>query len=59
VDRLAKEVAAAVADPALRTRFSDFGAEPISSTPEEFSRYISSEVLRWREIIARGGITID
>lgn len=59
VDRLAREVAAAVADPSVRSRFSDFGAEPLSSTPEELGRYIASEVVKWREIITRGGITLD
>ena len=59
IDLLNREVAAAVADPAVRGRFSDFGAEPITSTPEEFSRYISAEVVRWRAIITRGGITLD
>jgi len=59
VDRLAKEVAAATSDAALKQRFSDFGAEALASTPEEFARYISSEVVRWREIIARGGITAE
>jgi tripartite-type tricarboxylate transporter receptor subunit TctC len=59
IDRLNKEIAAAVADPAVRTRFTDFGAEPIASTPEEFGRYISTEVARWREIITKGGVTLD
>ena len=59
IDRLNKEIAAAVADPAVRTRFTDFGAEPVTSTPEEFQRYISSEVVRWREIITKGGITLE
>ena len=59
IDLLNKEIAAAVADPAVRGRFSDFGAEPIASTPEEFSRYVAAEVVRWKEIITRGGITLD
>jgi len=59
VDRLNKEVAAAVADPAVRARFTDFGAEPVSSTPEEFAKFISAEVVKWREIITRGGITLE
>jgi tripartite-type tricarboxylate transporter receptor subunit TctC len=59
IDRLNKEIVAAVADPAVRSRFTDFGAEPISSTPEEFQRYVSSEVVRWREIITKGSITLD
>ena len=59
VDRLNREIAAAVADPAVRGRFTDFGAEPLTSTPEEMGRYISAEVLRWREIITKGGITLE
>ena len=59
IDLLNREVAAAVADPAVRGRFSDFGAEPMTSTPEVFSRYVSAEVVRWRAIITRGGITLD
>lgn len=59
IDRLNREIAAAVADPAVRSLFTGFGAEPIVSTPEEFARYISVEVTRWRDIITRGGITLD
>ena len=59
VERLHKEVAAAIADPAVRGRFTDFGAEPLASTPDEFGRYISAEVVRWREIITKAGITLD
>ncbi len=59
IDRLNREIAAAVADPVVRTRFTDFGAEPIASTPEEFGRFISAEVVRWREIITKGGVTLD
>ncbi len=59
VDRLNKEIAAAVADPAVRSRFTDLGAEPLASTPEEFGKYISSEVVRWREIITKAGITLE
>ena len=59
IDRLNKEIIAAVADPTVRSRFMEFGAEPISSTPEELGRYISAEVVKWREIITRGGITLE
>lgn len=59
VNRLNKAVAESVADPAIRARFVEFGAQPLESTPEEFARYVSSEVVRWREIITKGGITLD
>lgn len=59
IERLNREVVAAVNDPAVRNRFTDFGAEPVTSTPEELGKFISSEVLRWREIIRKGNITAE
>ena len=44
---------------AVRTRFTDFGAEPLASTPDELGRFISSEVAKWRAIIGKAGITLD
>ena len=43
----------------MRGRFTDFGAEPLASTPEEFGRYISTELAKYREIITRGGIKLE
>lgn len=59
VDRLYREVAAAMADPAVRARFAELGAEPLAMTPDALARYISAEVVKWRGIITKGGITID
>jgi len=59
VDKLHGEVAAAMADPALRARFVEFGAEPMATTPDELARFISAEVAKWQEIITRAGIRLD
>lgn len=59
IERLNRAVVAAVADPAVRARMTEFGAEAGSTTPEELGRYISAEVVRWREIITRAGITLE
>jgi len=59
LERLNKEVGAAIADPAVRARFSEFGAEPLASTPEEFARTISSELVKWRAIITKAGIKLE
>ncbi len=59
VDKLNGEVVAAMADRAVRERFVEFGAEPMSTTPEELARFISAEVAKWREIITKAGIRID
>ena len=59
VDRLYREIAAAMADPAVRSRFADYCAEPLASTPEELGRHISAEIAKWREIITKAGITLE
>jgi tripartite-type tricarboxylate transporter receptor subunit TctC len=59
VDKLYKDTAAAIADSAVRTRFIDFGAEPQATSPDEFAKYISAEIVKWRGIITKGGITIE
>jgi tripartite-type tricarboxylate transporter receptor subunit TctC len=59
VDKLHGEVAAAMAAPAVRGRFVEFGAEPMATTPDELARFISAEVAKWQEIITRAGIRLD
>ncbi len=59
VDKLYRETAAAMADATVRSRFIDFGAEALASTPEELATHIASELAKWRAIIAKGAISID
>jgi tripartite-type tricarboxylate transporter receptor subunit TctC len=59
VDKLNAMIATAIADPAVRARFADFGAEPLASSPEELTRFISAEVEKWRGIIAKAGIKLE
>ena len=59
VDKLNAEVVSAMADPAVRARFVEFGAEPVTTTPDELGRFIASEVVKWREIIAKAGIKLE
>ena len=59
VDRLNKDIVKASADPNVRARFIELGAEPQASSPEELQRYINSEIKKWTEIIKKGGITLE
>jgi tripartite-type tricarboxylate transporter receptor subunit TctC len=56
VDRLNKELAAAIADPTVRERFLELGAEPVAISPEESKKFISAEIAKWRGIITKAGI---
>jgi tripartite-type tricarboxylate transporter receptor subunit TctC len=58
VDRLNKELAAAAADPAVRQRFSEQGAEPKVLSPDEAGKFVSAEIEKWRGIITKAGIPV-
>jgi tripartite-type tricarboxylate transporter receptor subunit TctC len=59
IERLHREIAAAMADPVLRSRFAELGVEPLTSTPEELGRYMAAETVKWRSIIAKAGIKLE
>jgi tripartite-type tricarboxylate transporter receptor subunit TctC len=56
VARLNQELNAALADPTVRERFTEQGAEPVIFTPEELAKFIASEIVKWRDIITKAGI---
>ena len=59
VEKLHAEVVAAMAEPAVKSRFIEFGAEPLTMTPDELGRFISAEVVKWRGLIAKAGIKLE
>jgi tripartite-type tricarboxylate transporter receptor subunit TctC len=59
IDQVQHETVSAMADAAVRARFVEFGAEPLSSTPEEFARFIAAEVAKWRSLIAKASIKLE
>src|SRR5437660_436616 len=56
VDKLYKALEEAVNDPAVRNRFVEQGAEPVSPGPEELEKFIAAETAKWRAIIQKAGI---
>jgi tripartite-type tricarboxylate transporter receptor subunit TctC len=59
IERIAAEVAKAMSDANVRARFTDFGAEPMATSPEELGQFISAEVAKWKDIIAKAGIKTE
>jgi tripartite-type tricarboxylate transporter receptor subunit TctC len=59
VDKLNKEINAALADPKLRARLVDFGAEPMSMTPAEFAKFVVDETEKWGKVVQAAGIKAD
>jgi len=56
VARLHKEIAAALAKPALRERFAKSGARLLGNTPDEFAKQIRDDRKMWGTIIKAAGI---
>jgi hypothetical protein len=45
-----------LAAPDIRERFAGLGAEPLASSPEEFSAHIRSEMAKWSQLVKAAGI---
>jgi tripartite-type tricarboxylate transporter receptor subunit TctC len=56
VDRLNREVTAALASPEVVKRLLDVGVEARGSTPRQAHDLMVSEIGKWREVIERAGI---
>lgn len=53
IARLNTEIVAALDSPELRKRFGDMGLVARSSTPEEFGKFLQSEINRWSGVLAK------
>jgi len=56
VTKLSVEVAAILKHPETNERLSREGADPVGSTPQEFGRFMQSEIEKWRKVIRTAGI---
>jgi tripartite-type tricarboxylate transporter receptor subunit TctC len=56
INKLNKEINAVLADPTIRARFADLGAEPMPMTPTDFGKLISEEIEKWAKVIKFAGI---
>ena len=48
-----------MADPAIKQRLSESGFEPQTSTPEQFTTYMKSEIAKWAKVIRDSNISLD
>jgi tripartite-type tricarboxylate transporter receptor subunit TctC len=59
VERLNKEINAALADPKLKARLADLGTEPISMTRAEFAKFVVDEIEKWGKVIRAANIKAE
>jgi tripartite-type tricarboxylate transporter receptor subunit TctC len=53
IERLNREINAAVAVPELRQRLQDLGVDARASTPEALRELLVSETAKWKAVIER------
>jgi tripartite-type tricarboxylate transporter receptor subunit TctC len=56
VDRLNREAARALQDPAVIKRLQDMNIDPHSSTPAQAREWLQTEIKRWADVIQRANI---
>src|SRR5688572_1683635 len=59
VNRLNAEIVAALAVPEIREKALAAGAEPLTSTPQEFAALIREETRKWAQVIRTAGIKLQ
>lgn len=59
VDRLYREIGAALATPDMTERLATEGASVVGSTPAEFAAFFRAEVGKWSEVLRVSGVKFD
>jgi tripartite-type tricarboxylate transporter receptor subunit TctC len=59
VDRLNKEINAALADPKIKARLADLGGTPLVGSPADFGKLIAEETEKWAKVVKFAGIKAD
>jgi tripartite-type tricarboxylate transporter receptor subunit TctC len=56
IDRLNREINAALADPKIKARLAVLGGTPIAGSPADFAKLIAEETEKWGKVIKFAGI---
>jgi tripartite-type tricarboxylate transporter receptor subunit TctC len=59
VDKLSREIVATLSSPDLKERFTAIGFEVFTSTPDEFARFIKTDMARTAKVIRSAGIKVE
>jgi tripartite-type tricarboxylate transporter receptor subunit TctC len=59
VDRLNREINAALADPAMKAHLADLGGTPLPGSPADFGNLIVAETEKWAKVVKFSGASAD
>jgi tripartite-type tricarboxylate transporter receptor subunit TctC len=59
IEKLNREVNAALGDPGFKARLADLGAEPFASSPDEFGKFVVEYTEKWGNVIRAANIKAE
>ena len=59
IDKLHKEVSAALADPTIKQRIADMGSTVPGGTPAQFAKFIADETEKWAKVIKFANVKVN
>ena len=59
IDRLYRDISAALKENDLRERFATLGIDPVGNTPDQFAEQIKSDLARWSKVVEQAKIRVD
>jgi len=59
VEKLNKEINAALVDPNMKTRLTDLGAAVFAGSPADFGKFIVDETEKWGKVVKFAGIKAE
>jgi tripartite-type tricarboxylate transporter receptor subunit TctC len=59
VEKLNKEINAALADPKMKPRFADLGGTVLPGSPADFGKLIADETEKWGKVVKFAGLKAD
>lgn len=59
IEKLNREINAALADPAINSRLAELGGQPYGGTPEEFGKFLAAETDKWGKVVRQAGLKPD
>ena len=56
IEKLNREIEAALADPTLKSRMADLGSVPFRGSPADFGNLMAAETEKWTKVVKFAGI---
>jgi tripartite-type tricarboxylate transporter receptor subunit TctC len=59
IEKLNKQINAALSDTKLKARLADIGADPMPMSPQQFEKFVADETEKWAKVVKFAGIKAE